>query len=220
MLATETVVQRVPGQSRLRLTLAWAWRAAAAGLVLILAAYVMHGTHLARVARPYLSLAGLSFYVVGLSFSGLAFIRPAQGSERLPLLWAWLVGILGGLSVASGAAIYVIAAAHGLGVALFTAGLAIICSSVLVHEAVDSAVSLSRTTSRTTTWLLILSFAGFVFLFPPFVIFLATNGNSAVLPASRDTGIEVLSTLLLASIAFLLVGLPEILHRMLSWDRV
>jgi hypothetical protein len=220
LAVSRLAAQRVPGQSRLRLILTWAWRAAAAGLALILAFYVMRVTHLARVARPYLLVAGLGFYVVGLSFSGLAFIRTAKGSERLSLLWAWLVGILGGLSVASGAATYVIAGAQGLGTALLATGLMLICASVLVHGIVDSAVWLSRATSRTTTWLLILSLVGFIFLFPPFLVFLATNGNSAVFAASGNTGIGVFSTVLLGSIPFLLVGLPEILHRMLSWDRV
>lgn len=212
--------QRVPGQSWLRLTLTWAWRAAAAGLVLMLATYVMHVTDIGRVATPYLSLAGLGFYMVGLSISGLAFIRQSQGSERLSLLWAWSVGILGGLSVASGLAIYKIAGAHGLGAALVAVGLAIICSSFIVHETVGSVLWLSRATSRTTTWLLILSLVGFIFLFPSFVIFLATNGNTAVLPASRNTGIGILSNLLLAFIPLLLVGLPEILRRMLSLDGI
>jgi hypothetical protein len=218
LAVSQLAAQRVPGQSRLRLTLTWAWRAAAAGLVLMLATYVMHVTHIGRVARPYLFLSGLGFYVVGLSISGLAFIRPAQGPERLSLLWAWPVGVLGGLLVASGLAIYVIAGAHGLGAALSAVGLVIICSSILVHETVGSVVWLSRATSRTTTWLLILSLVGFIFLFPSFVIFLATNGNTAVLPVSRNNGIGILSILLLASIPLLLVGVPEILRRMPSLD--
>lgn len=217
LAVSQLAAKRVPGRSRLRLTLTWAWRVAVAGLVLMSAAYAMHAPHLARAARPYLFLTGLGFYVVGMSFSGLAFIYLARGSDRLSLLWAWLVGIVGGLSVTAGLAIYVVGA-QGLGVTLFTVGLGIICLSVVVYGTVDSAVWLSRATSRTTTLLLTLLLIGFVFLFPPFVVFLATNGNAAVLPASGNMGSKVFSILLLTLIPLFLIGLPEILHRTLSWD--
>jgi hypothetical protein len=213
-------VKRVPTQSRLQLPSTWAWRTAAAGPVLILAAYLMRVTHLGRPAASYLVLAGLGFFVIGLSVCGLAFIRLARGSERLSLLWAWRVGILGGLSVWAGAAISLLGGAHILGEGISAAGLAIICFSYLVYHSIDLAASLSRATSWTTTWLLILLFMGFIFLFPPFVIFLATNGNGVLFPASQNLGVVVCSALLLGSIPSLLVGLPEILRRRLPWDQV
>ena len=212
-------VNRVLIQSRLRLVLTWAWRTAVAGPVLILAAYSMRATHLARPVGPYFFLAGLGFFVVGLSVCGLAFIRLARGSERLSILWAWRVGILGGLLLCTGAVIYVTTGAHGLGAGISAAGLGIIFSSYYVYNAVDFAARLSQATSWTTTWLLILLFIGFIVLFPPFMIFLATNGKAASFPASQNMGVVVCSILLLAFIPFLLVGLPEILRRRLSWDQ-
>jgi hypothetical protein len=211
-------VKRLPARSRLRLPSTWAWRTAAAGPVVILAAYSMRVTHLARPALPYLALTGLGFFVTGLSVCGLAFIALARGSERLSLLWAWRVGILGGLLVWTGAAISLMGGAHILGAGISAAGFLIMCFSYFIYHSIDLAARLSRATSRTTTWLLILLFMGFIFLFPPFVIFLATNGNGVLFPASQNLGIIVCSALLLGSIPFLLVGLPEMLRRRLPWD--